>query len=137
MKELCYRLVFFVIVSSAVAYCAFLVAGSVVFARAAGQYDPIIVRDVLSPGLHQLSAIVEVPSGCDELQDTISKISATLYQIAFTTWQEPSVSCDDTPTPRSFRDQLFAPSVGVQFVATMNGQSLPITVISAVAGQND
>jgi len=127
-----YQLAWFAIVSIIIAYVVYIVASSVVNAQAAGLNEPVLVRDELRPGEHELSGMVMVPSPCDELAVQTRQISTTQYSLDFTTWREPSIACSDDRTPRDFQTSLFAPAAGVYFVATLDGQALPIGVVPLV-----
>lgn len=129
MRETVLHVLWFSVVSCALAYVFFIVAGNLIFESAAGSYDPVMIRDELSPGLHHLSGIVTVPQTCDELVVHISQLSSFTYELSFQTWQEPSVPCEKTPTARYFSDLVFAPSLGVDFVATVDQSPLPIAVV--------
>lgn len=132
MIETIRHLAWFMIVVCTVTFVVLIFAGRLVFARAAGESDPTLIRDELGPGSHHLSGMVEVPSSCDELQERVEVLSRTTYEIIFTTWQEPSVPCSETEVPRAFRDALFAPATGVEFTATLDGAPLPILVLPVV-----
>jgi len=132
MAETIRRLVWFTVVACAVAFIILVFAGRMVFAQAAGESDPVVIRDELGPGSHHLSGMVEVPASCDELQERVQTLSTTTYEIVFTTWQEPSVPCGDDRVPRAFRDALFAPAAGVEFAATLDGDPLPILVLPVI-----
>lgn len=94
---------------------------------------PIIVRDKLKRDEHHLSGTLIVPSSCDQLKVTSKQISKTEYQLVFETWPEPSISCEDTPSPRVFSTVVFAPSVGVHFSALLDKKPLEIAVYPTVS----
>lgn len=130
MSEMAWRLAWFAVVAAAVSYASYLLVGSVVNARAAGTADPILVRDVLSPGVHSLTGMVMVPTPCDQLSVRTEEISKVGYRLVFRTWREPSIkSCAPQETPRPFRAVLFAPAAGIYFTATLDEDPLPLTVI--------
>ncbi len=128
MRDTLFRLVWFTIVACVLSYVVFVVTGRFVFALASGENEPTVIRDELSPGSHHLFGMIMVPSTCDELQEHLQAISDYMYELQFTTWQDSSVPCDNQRTPRAFHEALFAPAVGVDFVATLDGAPLPITV---------
>jgi hypothetical protein len=74
-----------------------------------------------------------VNASCDQLTVQTSSVSPTMYDLEFGTWQDPAVPCVEEPTAREFNTIIFAPSVGVNFVASMNGANFPIAVIPRVA----
>ena len=126
-------MVWFFVVATAISYATYITAGSIVSAQASGVYEPIMVRDVLGPGSHHLSGMVMVPTPCHELTLRTEALSATTYELLFRTWHEPSVKCDAEKMPRPFRAVLFAPATGVEFVATLDGKSLPVQVLPSTA----
>lgn len=129
MLDMLRRLVWFGIVSTTFAYAFLLIAGSVVSAQAARLYDPVILRDELSPGAHHLSGMVMVPSRCDQLTLHTEMLSTTTYALLFTTWREPSVTCEEEEVPRAFREVVFAPAANVRFVASLDGKPFSVVVI--------
>lgn len=122
------RLVWFTIVASAIAYVIFLVAGSLTNTDIFSS-NPIVIRDVLGSGTHQLSGMLMVPSTCDDLSAQTQELSSTTYELVFQTWQESSVVCKNEETPREFHVVAFAPATGVQFLATLDGTGFPIVVV--------
>ena len=133
MADIFRRLLWFFIVSSALAYALFLILGSTIHASAIDQSRIVAARDSLSQGVHNLSGMVMVHSSCAELSVHTTQISQTEFQLQFTTWNEPTLpSCVEEDTPRSFRALVFAPSVGITFTATLDDQPLIISVIPSV-----
>ena len=122
-------MLWFIVVACVVAYCTYLVAGSIVNAQASSEYQPILVRDELGAGVHHLSGMIMVPTPCHELILRTEKLSETAHVLSFRTWEEPSRKCERQEVPRHFRTVLFAPSAGVEFIATLAGVGLPITVL--------
>ncbi len=123
----------FAAVAIAVSYGSYFFAGSIVTARAAGLYEPVLIRDALTRNAHHLSGMIMVQSPCDQLSVRIETLSDTMYMLNFSTWREPSVVCKDETIPRAFNTIVFAPSVGVEFGATLDGVTLPIVVIPHVS----
>ena len=117
-------LLFFV---STITYGASLIAGSIIHTHARDP-GPVVIQDNLRPGEHHLSGMVTLNSTCDELIVTIKKVSAKMYMLDFSTWTEPSVPCTKTETPRPFSTVVFAPSIGVSFVAALDDRFFPIVV---------
>ena len=128
MGDIIRRMVWFAIVATAFSYAVFIVLGNFVTAEAQDE-GPVRIRDVLEPGSHHLSGMVSVPQACDELLVRTEKLSTSSYELIFSTWQDPSVQCSPQSQPREFQAALFAPSTGVQFIATLNGRPLPVLVI--------
>ncbi len=127
-----YHLLWFTVISTVVAYVVLVVWGQIVFASASGHNDPVVIRDELGPGSHHLSGMVMVDQTCYQLQEKVNQMSSTLYEIEFKSWEEPSVPCKVERTPRWFHQALFAPAVGVDFIATLDGIALSIAVIPVI-----
>jgi hypothetical protein len=135
MGDMLRRLVWFFIVSGAISYVLFLAIGSAINAEAIGKTRVVVIRDSLKPGVHYLAGMVMVHSNCAELSVTSAQLSPDTYQLKFSTWDEPSLSsCIEEDTPRAFRSVVFAPSAGVNFVATLNDEPIVIVVTPVVAG---
>lgn len=131
MSEMVRRLVWFTIIASIIAYTAYLAAGSFVEAKAAE--SPVVVRDNVGPNEHQLSGMVMVPSSCYELMVRTAQLSRTDFQLIFTTWLDPSITCKHpTEVPREFHAMLFAPAAGVHISALLDDKDIPIAVIPTV-----
>ena len=133
MADIFRRMLWFFIVSCAIAYACFLVLGSTIHAASIDASRIVMARDSLQQGAHNLSGMVMVHSNCDELSVHSTQLSLDTYQLQFTTWNEPSIaSCDKADTPRPFRALIFAPSAGVHFTATLDDEPLRISVIPSV-----
>lgn len=132
MGEIFGRLVWIIIVVSAVSYGTYLVSGSFFESQAADRYAPVYVRDSLSAGAHHMSGMVMVPGACYELSVEPKELSGVRYHLDFKTWQDPSVECGDGRVSRQFHTLVFAPSAGVDFTAALDGRSMPIVVIPVV-----
>lgn len=133
MAEILRRLLWFFIVSCAVAYAFFLLVGSTIHANAIDSTRVVIARDSLGPGVHNLAGMVMVRSTCSELTVRTHQLSETEFQLQFSTWNESSLaSCVQEDTPRSFRALVFAPAVGVSFSATLDDEPLILNVIPSV-----
>jgi hypothetical protein len=128
------RLVWFGIVASAASFAIFFVLGNFVVASAQNG-GPVLVRDALMPGVHHLSGMILLPLSCDELTVQTQEVSSATYLLAFQSWQDPSVPCSTTPTPREFDTVVFAPSVGVGFSATLDGTAFPVTVLPDISNE--
>ncbi len=119
----------FLISAIIIGYVVYLIGAGIVSAQSAGAYQPIVIRDTWSVGAHQLDGMVMVDSPCEQLFVTTQQLSQTAFRLAFTTWADPAVPCPSVSTPRSFHAIVFAAAVGITFVATYNGEDLPIAVI--------
>jgi hypothetical protein len=126
------RLAWFFIVSSAVAYVVFLVVGATIHARAIDASRIVTARDVLKANEHRLSGMVMVQSTCAQLSVRAEQMSPTVYHLEFSTWEAPSVECEIVDVPRAFQTVVFAPATGVDFVATLDGEELPLVVIPTI-----
>jgi hypothetical protein len=131
MLDLARRLVWFFVVAAALSYAFFLVAGTTIQKQALSDTRRVVVRDYLKPGEHHLSGMVMVPSSCSQLSVKTVEVSPVLYQLTFTTWQEPYVDCVYEDTPRAFRAIVFAPAVGIELIATLDDTPLELAVILA------
>lgn len=133
MAEILRRLLWFFIVSCAIAYALFLLVGSTIHAQAIDQSRVVVARDSLGQGVHNLAGMVMVHSSCAELSVRTEQLSQNTFELQFSTWNEPSLpSCAQEDTPRSFRALIFAPSVGVNFVATLDDEPLILSVIPSI-----
>lgn len=128
MLELTRRLVWFFIVAAALAYAVFLLGGNAIQSEALDQTRIVLVRDHLEVGEHRLSGMVMVPSTCKQLSVRTSEIKPHVIHLAFTTWDEPNITCIEEDTPRAFRAVVFAPSVGVEFTATLDEEPLQLSI---------
>lgn len=131
MAELARRLVWFFFVAASLSYAIFLVAGATIHKEALGDTRRVLVRDFLKVGEHHLSGMVMVPSSCSQLSVKTEEVSSTLFHLKFSTWEEPYVDCPREDTPRAFRAIVFAPSVGVDFMATLDDAPLEIAIVLA------
>jgi hypothetical protein len=132
MLDIVRRMVWFFIVAGAVAYIIFIALGATIHARALDESRLVVIRDSLDVGAHYLSGIIMVRRTCSQLSVTYEKIADGLYSLRFSTWDEPSVPCTTEDTPRSFRAVVFAPSTGVTFVGSLDGEPLQLSVIQVV-----
>ncbi|MDR3571368.1 MAG: hypothetical protein P4L81_04170 [Candidatus Pacebacteria bacterium] len=135
MMDTVRRLVWFAIVATAAFFAIFVVLGN--FALLQAQNPGVLaIHDIVTPGTHSLSGILVLPLSCDELSVATQKVSDTEYLLAFQSWQDPSIDCPKAPAPRAFQAVALAPATGVQFVATLDGKPLPITIITDVAASS-
>lgn len=132
MADMIRRLVWFAIVAAAATFAIFVVLGNFATLGAASE-GPVPIHDLVSSGSHRLSGMLLLPLSCDEISVRIQSISPNVYELAFQTWQDPSVQCPASPTPRLFQTIVLAPQSGVSFVATLDGKAFPISIIPDVA----
>lgn len=128
MSDILRRMVWFFILSCAFAYGTFLVVGSAIRSEAVDRTRIVLVRDVLKPNEHHLSGMVMAHTTCAQISLTTEAVDAVTYRLVFKTWETPSVRCVAEDTPRSFRTVVFAPAVGVHFVASLDDELLTLVV---------
>ena len=128
MGDMVRRLAIFAVFASLFSYVVLFIGGSFVQANAASERAPIIILDTVGVASHKLSGSLLLPSICDYLSVYVKDISTTTYQLAFITWQDPSIRCVPTSVARSFEAIAFATSTGITFQATLDGQNIPILV---------
>ena len=129
MGEVIGRLLWFIIVASAAAYVSYLIVGSIIETNSSQAAAPVLINDSLEPGVHHLSGMIMVPSSCYELSVRTEELSPTLYGLFFKTWRDPAIPCSKDSVPRAFRAILFAPAVGVDFIATLDDTPFTIAVV--------
>ena len=119
------RTVWFFAIACLFGYSTYLLVGS----RSEAAAEPaLMIRDEVARGAHHLSGTINVPSWCYQLSMQTKQISAIVYALHFRTWLEPAVGCQTGEVPRHFETIVFAPSAGIQIIATIDGKSLPIIV---------
>ena len=119
----------FAIAASLVSYVVYLLAGASIYAQADVKEKTVWVRDQISPNAHHISGLVSVKSSCMELTEKTEQLSPFLYKLNFTTWEHPNTECTSYSVQKQFYEIVFAPAVGVKFIATINGASLPLIVV--------
>lgn len=129
MGEVVRRMFTFSIAACAVAYVVYFLAGASIYAQAEAKQKTVWVRDQISPSAHHISGLVTVKNSCTELTEKAEQLSPLLYRLTFTTWEHPNTECTDYPVQKQFYDIIFAPAVGVHFIATLDGRSLPLIVV--------
>jgi hypothetical protein len=132
MGDLLRRVFVYALVSSLCAYLLLMIIGATLYARADDEVKPVWVRDEISPNTHRIAGLVTVPSSCTELTEKTEQLSPLLYKLAFTTWEHPNTECTDYPVQKQFYEIVFAPAVGVTFIATLDGKPLPLIVVPYV-----
>lgn len=128
-----HRLLLFTFAASLVAGGILIIVGKLVFAHAAGEYEPSVIQESVrvTNGIvtHHLTGMVEVHNTCNVLLQHIKQVDSTLFKIVFSTWRESSVECRNEKTPRHFRDSVTTATRDVVFIATLDGAPIPITII--------
>jgi hypothetical protein len=128
VNELLWRLVVIAAVITVATYGIYLFFAGMISAESS-EGPRIVAIDQVSPGEHDLSGVVVVPSVCHGLSVNTRKISVSEYHLFFQTWQEPTRICPDEPDTKPFRTTVYAPSVGVTFTATLDGEPIALQVI--------
>jgi len=131
MLDLARRLVWFFVVASAIAYAIFLMAGNAIHTQALDQSRIVLIRDFLKVGEHHLSGMVMVPSTCRQLSVRTEEVADNIFHLKFSTWEEPNIDCVEEDTPRAFRAVVFAPSVGIEFISTLDDEPIRIAITPA------
>lgn len=129
MIDVLRRIFVFTLAAALISYFLFMIAGTTIYAKAEEKARTVWVRDEISPNTHRLAGLVTVDSTCLELIEKTEMLSPLLYKLHFTTWENPNVECEKVPTQKLFYEVIFAPAVGVQFIASLDGISLPILVV--------
>ncbi len=127
------RMFTFTLFAVVVAYAVFLMAGATIYAQEEQRSKTVWVRDEISPNIHRLAGMIMLPSSCHELSVKTEKLSSDAFKLVFTTWEHPYIECADGVTPVAFHEVVFAPAVGVTFIATLDGRPLPIVVSPEIA----
>lgn len=129
MTEVTRRLFAFVIALSIIAYLVFMLAGASIYARTQDEKRTVWIRDEITPDTHRLSGLITVPSSCTELYETVEMLSPLFYKIKFKTWEHPNTECLHEPVQKQFYEIVFAPAIGVHFIATLDDVPMPILVV--------
>jgi hypothetical protein len=90
------------------------------------------VRDEIEPNAHHLAGMITVKSSCTELSAKTEELSPVLYKLKFSTWEHPNVECTRDSVQKEFHEIIFAPAVGIRFIATLDDEPLPIVVVPYV-----
>ena len=131
MRYILTRLLWFAVVASLIAFGSLYMIENFILSREGGG-NKVLVRDVIKPGEHNLSGMIMVPSMCDWLAVQTSQIEAKTYMLSFKTWREPYRDCENESVPRSFKATVFGPATGINFLASLDGRPLPISVVPSV-----
>ncbi len=127
-SEFAWRVAWIVVSIVLVTYASYLYFGSV-NAAFFGDPEPIPILDVIKKeGEHHLSGDIPVPTSCHGLTVVPHKVDETHFRLVFTTWQEPTRSCEPLGDRRSFSTVVFAPSTGITFSATLDEREFPIHI---------
>ena len=125
------RFVWFLIIASVIAFGSLYIIENYILSNY-GTAPKVLVRDVIKPGEHSLSGMIMVPSLCDWLAVETSQIEEKTYELTFKTWKEPYRDCEHASVPRFFQATVFGPATGINFVATLDGKPLLISVVPTI-----
>lgn len=128
MLRIAWRLFYFALLASALAYVVYLIGGATIYAQEELRQRTVWVRDHVSPNMHRLAGMVTLPSSCMELTVKTVQLSPSAFTLIFETWEHPYVECEHVPTRVAFHEIVFAPALGITFIATLDGKPLPIIV---------
>ena len=126
--EFFWQMLWILIVGFAISYGSYLFFGTISI-DGAKSTARIAAIDVVRAGEHHISGVVLVPSRCHMLSVKAQELSAFSYRLAFRTWQEPSRNCTQGQVAEGFNTIVFAPSLGVNFDATVNDTPVPFDLI--------
>ncbi len=129
MSEVLRRIFAFLVAATVISYLIFMIAGATIYARAEEKSRIIWVRDEITPNTHRISGLIEVPSSCTELYESTEMLSPLLIKLKFKTWEHPNTECLHEPVKKQFYEIVFAPAVGVHFIATLDDVPIPILVV--------
>ncbi len=128
MFDVLRRIFLFTLAAAVISYVLFVAVGILFYARA-DESDTVWIRDEISPNMHRLAGLIPVPSACAELIQETEMISPLLYKLRFRTWDNPNIECEKGEVKKEFHEIIFAPAVGVHFIATMDDIPLDIIVV--------
>lgn len=123
-----YRLLWIVASVILVTYTTFVIFGSILV-DADSKIQNVIAVDRVKKSEHHVSGMLMLPSPCHGLSVHTSQLSSAHIHFTFESWQEPYRDCSRTETLRPFHVVTFAPPVGTEFTATLDGRPLRLHVI--------
>lgn len=132
MLDLARRIFLYVLAAVVLAYLLLTIVGATIYASVDEKVPTVWVRDEIGPNAHHLAGLITVKSSCTELYEKTVQLSPVLYVLTFTTWEHPNTECTKDPVQKEFYEIIFAPAVGMHFIATLDGVSLPIIVVPYV-----
>ena len=131
MSEVMWRVLWITCAAIFVAYGSYLFFGSSLSAVTDELEGSIVSVDAVSAGKHVLKGVIVIPSECHGVNIKVRQLVPTVYHLDFETWQEPYRDCAHVPVLHSFETIVFAPSLGVTFVASLDGKVLNMHVIES------
>ena len=137
MSEVMWRVLWIACAAVFVAYGSYLFFGSSLSAVTDELEGTIVSVDSISAGKHVLRGVIVIPSECHGVSVKVRQLIPTLYHLNFETWQEPYRDCTHVPVLHSFETTVFAPSIGVTFVASLDGKVLQMHVIESYDTQKE
>ncbi len=132
MDEALRRAIWICVIAAGVAYAMSLMAASTFSDSEVGISTPIVVRDAVRKNEHHLTGTMYVSHTCDQLKVSSKQVSRETYELVFETWPDPAVTCEREESARPFDIVVFAPSVGVNFIASLDNNPLAIAVYPTI-----
>lgn len=111
-----------------VSYASFLYFGSLYAAITTPTQDVKMVHVWKPPDQHQIHGYITVPSPCHDISVFNKTISDAEYEIAISTWHEPSRNCAAQPIRRQFDSVIFSNNKFITLRASLDGDELPVTI---------
>jgi len=126
MGALLSRAIWLVLGVSAISYAFYVIIADTLHIDAAQE---LVIVDAIGVAEHRLSGEIMVPSQCHAFAVTIEEIAYARFNLRFDTWQEAHRDCPREPYPRKFHAVVFAPSLGTEFTAKLDGDPLAVRVV--------
>lgn len=111
---------------AAVTYALYVVLADTLHTAAAQE---LVVIDHIGVAEHHLSGEILIPSQCHAFALNVEETAYARYNLRFDTWQEPHRDCAAEPYPRQFHAVVFAPSLGTEFTAVLDGKPLSVRIV--------
>ena len=100
--------------------------GNQIMAHASGDKAPLVLRDVLEPGTHHISGMIDVGFSCENVSVDAHRTGAS-YELEFNTWRDEA-QCSPGPVARDFALELEGPS-DLVVTATLDGVPIDIALM--------
>lgn len=128
-NDVSWHLLWVTIAAILIGYASFLLFGSFIEKEVRKEQHTALAIDRIGVGTHHISGRVTVPTSCHGLSVRTRQMTQTSYRLDFSTWQQPNRECAHEPFSHPFHVVTFAPSVGVEFTATLDGEMLPMRIL--------
>lgn len=126
MSPLVSRALWLIVGIAAISYVFYVVIADTLRIDAAQE---IVIVDSIGVAEHRLSGEIMVPSQCHAFALKVEEVAYAKFNLRFDTWQEPHRDCVRQPYPRQFHAIVFAPSLGTEFTAVLDGRPLVVRVV--------